>query len=66
MEKTRKTYVRPCVDILDTDTDNGLLHGSWKQQGGAASPSTTTYPEGIHATRDDANVYGDVTDLTEQ
>lgn len=57
-------YVRPCVEILETDTDNGLLHGSWKQQGGAASPSTETYPEGIHATREDE--YGSATDVTQE
>ena len=66
MEKTRKMYVRPCVEILETDTDNGLLHGSWKQQGGTEGSSSTTYPEGIHATRNDADTYGDATDLTEQ
>lgn len=66
MEKTRKMYVRPCVEILETDTDNGLLHGSWKQQGYQQGSTTTTDPAGIHATRDDANVYGGVTDLTEE
>lgn len=66
MEKTRKMYVRPCVEILETDTDNSLLHGSWKQQGGTESSPSTTYSEGIHATRNDADTYGDVTDLTEQ